>query len=134
MDFLDIFRGGKPPADRDQDKIIDLSDNTQYPASVLTNLDFVFMLGDDSENFLSFLHGKWTWPSFHWGWDDISHEDAVKSDFLQRAFYSLDIKNKTRRDAMIASEGYRFIWKNKNVEPVPGLITGEELCRYLTSP
>lgn len=132
MDFLDIFRGGKPPADRDQDKIIDLSDNTQYPASVLTNLDFVFMLGDDSENFLSFLHGKWTWPSFHWGWDDISHEDAVKSDFLQRAFYSLDIKNKTRRDAMIASEGYRFIWKNKNVEPVPGLITGEELCRYLT--
>ena len=33
---------------------------------------------------------------------------------------------------MIASEGYKFIWKDKGKEAVPGFITGEELCRYLT--
>lgn len=33
---------------------------------------------------------------------------------------------------MIASEGYKFVWKNKTIDPVPGLITGEELCNYLT--
>ena len=33
---------------------------------------------------------------------------------------------------MIASEGYLFVWKDKGKEPVPGIITGEELCRYLT--
>ena len=115
-----------------EDNVIDLSDSSQYPASVLADLDCVFALGDDSENFLSFLHGKWTQPKFHWGWDDITHEDAVNSEFLQRAFYGMDCQNKKRRDAMIASEGYQFVWKDKEKEPVPGIITGEELCRYLT--
>lgn len=119
-------------SDISDDKVIDLSDNSQYPASVLSDLNFVFSLGDDSQNMLSFLHGKWMRPTFHWGWDDITHEQAVESEFLQRAFYALDKQNKKRRDAMIASEGYTFIWKNKKIEPVPGIITGEELCHYLT--
>lgn len=114
------------------EKNIDLSDDTQYPANVLSDLNHVFSLGDDSENMLSFLHGKWQCSIFHWGWDDITHEDAVKTEFLQRAFYSLDMNNKKRRDAMIASEGYKFVWKNKKIEPVPGLMTGDELCHYLT--
>ena len=115
-----------------EEKVIDLSDSSQYPASVLADLDCTFALGDDSENFLHFLHGKWTRPTFHWGWDDITHEDAVNSEFLQRAFYGMDCQNKKRRDAMIASEGYQFVWKDKGKEAVPGFITGEELCRYLT--
>ena len=115
-----------------EEKVIDLSDSSQYPASVLADLDCTFALGDDSENFLHFLHGKWTRPSFHWGWDDITHEDAVKNEFLQRAFYGMDCQNKKRRDAMIASEGYQFVWRDKGREAVPGFITGEELCRYLT--
>ena len=45
---------------------------------MLADLNCTFALGDDSENFLSFLHGKWTKPKFHWGWDDISHEEAVR--------------------------------------------------------
>lgn len=132
MSIFDLFRRKGSQTDNNHEKVIDLSDNTQYPASVLADLNFTFALGDDSENMLSFLHGKWMRSSFHWGWDDISHEDAVKSEFLQRAFYSLDTQNRKRRDAMIASEGYKFVWKNKTTDPVPGLITGEELCSYLT--
>lgn len=114
------------------EKNIDLSDNSQYPASVLTDLNCVFALGDDSENMLGFLRGKWQRPKFHWGWDYITHEEAVNSEFLQRAFYSLDIQNRKRRDAMIASEGYKLVWTDKEKEAVPGIITGEELCHYLT--
>ena len=29
---------------------------------------------------------------------------------------------------MIASEGCRFVWMNKNVEPVPGILSGDEFC------
>lgn len=111
------------------EKIIDLSDSTQYPANVLADLNCTFALGDDSENFLSFIHGKWTRPKFHWGWDDITHEDAVNSDFLGRAYCLMNTQYRKRRDALIASEGYRFVWKNKTIEPVPGLLTGDELCR-----
>lgn len=132
MSLLDLFRKKALPQDDNDEKVIDLSDSTQYPASVLTDLNYVFALGDDSQNMLSFLHGKWMQPSFHWGWEDITHEDAVNSEFLQRAFYSLDTHNKKRRNAMIASEGYKFVWRNKDVEPVPGLITGDELCKFLT--
>lgn len=126
-----ILKIGTRHGDKEE-KVIDLSNSSQYPASVLADLNCTFALGDDSENFLSFLHGKWRQPTFHWGWDDITHEDAVKTDFLQRAFYGLDCQNKKRRDAMIASEGYQFVWKDKGKGPVPGIITGEELCRYLT--
>ena len=115
----------------EKEKVIDLSDKTQYPASVLSDLNHTFALGDDSENMLSFLHGKWLRPKFHWGWDDITHEEAVGSDFLQRAFYSLNTQYRERRDAMIASEGYRFVWKNKDEEPVPGILTGEQLCVFM---
>lgn len=132
MSLLDLFRKKAVPQDDNDEKVIDLSDSTQYPASVLADLNYVFALGDDSQNMLSFLHGKWMQPSFHWGWDDITHEAAVNSDFLQRAFYALDSQHRKRRDAMIASEGYKFVWKNKDIEPVPGIITGEELCKYLT--
>ena len=132
MSILDkIFRKGIRQ-DNNDEKVVDLSDSTKYPASVLANLDCTFALGDDSQNFLSFLHGKWRQPTFHWGWNDITHEDAVNSEFLQRAFYGRDCQNKKRRDAMIASEGYQFVWKDKGKEPVPGIIPGEELCRYLT--
>lgn len=132
MDIFDKFLREEYPQDNDNEKIIDLSDRSKYPASVLADLDYTFALGDDSENFLSFLHGKWRQPTFHWGWDDITHEDAVKSEFLQRAFYGMDCQYKERRDAMIASEGYRFVWKDSGKEAVPGFITGEELCRFLT--
>ena len=114
---------------QNHEKIIDLSDSTQYPANVLADLNCTFALGDDSENFLSFIHGKWTRPKFHWGWDDITHEDAVNSDFLGRAYCSMNTQYRKRRDALIASEGYRFVWKNKTIEPVAGLLTGDELCR-----
>lgn len=132
MNILEKFLKMGSRQDDVEEKVIDLSDSSQYPASVLADLDCTFALGDDSENFLHFLHGKWTRPTFHWGWDDITHEDAVKREFLQRAFYGMDCQNKKRRDAMIASEGYQFVWKDKGKEAVPGFITGEELCRYLT--
>ena len=132
MSFIDKILKMGSRQDDIEEKVIDLSDSSQYPASVLADLDCTFALGDDSENFLHFLHGKWTRPTFHWGWDDITHEDAVNSEFLQRAFYGMDCQNKKRRDAMIASEGYQFVWKDKGKEAVPGFITGEELCRYLT--
>ena len=118
MNIFNIFREKSLPNDVDK-RLIDLSDNSQYPASVLTDLNYVFSLGDDSQNMLSFLKGKWTEPTFYWGWNDITHEDAVKSEFLQRAFYSLDTQNRKRRDAMIASEGYKFVRKNKKKEAVP---------------
>ena len=114
-----------------EEKVIDLSDSSQYPASVLADVDTVFALGDDSKNFVSFLQTKWQEPTFHWGWKDISHEEAVKCDFLFRAISSLNIQYENRRDAMIASEGCRFVWKNKDVEPVPGLLSGEQLCDYM---
>ena len=132
MGILGLFRKKTVPKEDHDEKVIDLSDMMQYPASVLADLNDVFSLGDDSQNMLTFLHGKWTEPSFHWGWDDITHEEAVRTDFLQRAFYALNTQHRKRRDAMIDSEGYRFVWKNKQIEPVPGLLTGEDLCKYLT--
>ena len=129
MGILDkILKKGTPHDDKEE-KVIDLSDSSQYPASVLADLDCTFALGDDSQNFLTFLHGKWTQPKFHWGWDDITHEEAVNSDFLGRAYCLMNTQYRKRRDALIASEGYRFVWKNKAKEPVPGLLSGEELCR-----
>lgn len=132
MSILDLFRKKGKPQVKNDEKVIDLSDSSQYPANVLTDLNHIFSLGDDDANMISFIQGKWTRPSFHWGWDDITHEDAVESGFLQRAFYAMDSQYRARRDAMIASEGYKFVWKNKDIEPVPGLLTGEELCQYLT--
>ena len=67
MSLLDLFRKKALPQDGNDEKVIDLSDSTQYPACVLTDLNCVFALGDDSENMLGFLHGKWTRSSFHWG-------------------------------------------------------------------
>jgi len=117
--------------ENNEEKIIDLSDRTQYPASVLADLNYTIALGDDSENFLGFLRGKWTQPKFHWGWDDITHEEAVRTDFLFRAFSLMNLHYRERRDALIASEGCRFVWKNKGIEPVPGLLSGEQLCELL---
>ena len=82
MSIFDRIRELYSRQDDTKENVIDLSDMTQYPASVLADLNYVFALGDDSENMLSFLHGKWMRPFFHWGWDDISHEDAVNSEFL----------------------------------------------------
>lgn len=128
MSLIDLFLKKNTRHEDCDDKVIDLSDSTQYPASVLANLDCTFSLGDDSENYLHFLHGKWTKPSFHWGWDDITHEEAVSSDFLYRAYCLMNTQYRKRHDALIASEGYRFVWKNKDIEPVPGLLSGEQLC------
>lgn len=132
MSILDLFRKNGKPQNKNDEKVIDLSDSTQYPANVLVDLNHIFALGDDDDNMIHFIREIWTRSKFHWGWDDITHEEAVKSDFLQRAFYALDSQYRTRRDAMIASEGYKFVWKNKDIEPIPGLLTGDELCRYLT--
>ena len=133
MSILDRFLKRGTRQDNNDEKVIDLSDSSQYPASVLANLDCTFALGDDSENFLSFLHGKWKQPTFHWGWDDITHEEAVNTNFLGRAYSLMNTQYRERRDALIASEGYRFVWKNKDIEPVPGLLTGEELCNFANS-
>ena len=51
-----ILKIGTRQVDKEE-KVIDLSDSSQYPASVLADLNCTFALGDDSENFLSFLHG-----------------------------------------------------------------------------
>lgn len=129
--LFNLFRRKEPSLEIKEEKIIDLSDRTQYPASVLANLNFTFSLGNDSENMLSFIKGKWARPSFHWGWDHITHEEAVESEFLCRAIGSMNSQYRERRDAMIAAEGYRFVWKNKNIEPVPGLLSGEQFCEYM---
>ncbi len=105
MSIIDFIRRLSSQKEGSNDKFIDLSDSTLYPASVLANLDCTFALGDDSENFLHFLHGKWAQPSFHWGWDDITHEEAVSSDFLFRAYSLMNTQYRKRRDALIASEG-----------------------------
>lgn len=77
MGIFDWIRGLFSRQENEEAKVIDLSDMTQYPASVLADLNYMFALGDDSENFLRFLHEKWRWPISHRGWDDITHEDAV---------------------------------------------------------
>ena len=64
MNILDKFFRNRMQQDNNNEKVIDLSDSSQYPASVLANLDFTFALGDDSQNFLTFLHGKWKQPTF----------------------------------------------------------------------
>ena len=128
MSILDRFLKRGTRQDDQDEKVIDLSDSSKYPASVLANLDCTFALGDDSENFLRFLQGKWKQPTFHWGWNDITHEEAVNSDFLGRAYCKMNTQYRKRRDALITSEGYRFVWKNKDIEPVPGLLSGEQLC------
>ena len=131
MSIMDLFRKKGAQREDCDEKVIDLSDRTQYPASVLADMNYTFALGDDSQNMISFLQGRWQQPTFHWGWDDITHEDAVKSDFLFRAMSLMNTQYRKRRDAMIASEGYRFVWKNKAVEPVPGILSGKELCDYM---
>lgn len=128
MILLDLLRRKGLAKGEKEKKVIDLSDKTQYPASVLDDIDHTFSLGDDSENMISFIKGKWTQPVFHWGWDDITHEEAVNSDFLIRAFSKMNTQYRERRDAMIAAEGYRFVWRNKLLEAVPGLLSGEEFC------
>ena len=131
MSFLDkILRRGSRN-EGPEDKVIDLSDRSQYPGNVLADLNHSFGLGDDSTNFLEFLHEQWTRPSFHWGWDDITHEEAVESNFLFRAYSAMNIQYKVRRDALIAAEGCRFVWKDKDSEPVPGLLTGDQLCELV---
>lgn len=131
MNTSDYHQEKTPQRDGGDGKVIDLSDSSQYPASVLADLNAFFSLGDDSDNFLHFLNTKWTQPSFHWGWNDISHEQAVSSDFLFRALCKMNIQYRKRRDAMIASEGCRFVWNNKDVEPVPGLLSGVQLCDFM---
>lgn len=111
-----------------EQKVIDLSDNTQYPASVLTDLKGIFSLGDDSGFFLTFLKTQWTEPQFRWGWGEITHEEAVNRDFLFWAFRNMNIRSRERRDAMIAAAGCQLVWGNKDLEPVPGLMSGEQLC------
>ena len=128
MSLHDSLQRKGSPENEKEEKVIDLSDNTKYPASVLANINQLFSLGDDSKNMITFIKEEWTRPVFHWGWDDITHEEAVKSDFLFRAFCSMNSQWRERRDAMIAAEGYRFVWKNKQLEPVPGLLSGEEFC------
>lgn len=128
MSIFDRIRELYTRKDIVEENVIDLSDITKYPASVLADLNCTFAIGDDSENFLHFLHGKWTQPSFHWGWDDITHEETVSSDFLFRAYSLMNTQYRKRRDALIASEGYRFVWRNKDIEPVLGLLSGEQLC------
>ena len=50
MGILDkILKMGTQHDDK-EDKVIDLSDSSQYPASVLADLDCTFALGDDSQN------------------------------------------------------------------------------------
>ena len=111
--------------------LIDLSDNSRYPAKVLSNLNYHPSWLDDDENFICFLREKWQQPKFHWGWYDYTHEDAVKNDFLYIAISAMNEQYRDRRDAMIASEGGRFVWLDQKTEPVQGLLSGEEFCDYM---
>lgn len=131
MKILDTIRETVLEQDKTDEKIIDLSDKTKYPASVLADMNYHFALGDDDANFIWFVQKMWTKPTFHWGWDDYTHEEAVNSDFLFRAVCAMNSQHRKRRDAMIAAEGCRFVWKNKSVEPIPGLLSGEQLCDYM---
>lgn len=131
MSKFDLLQKQISQCDDSDEKVIDLSDNSHYPASVLADLNHIFALSDDNQNMICFLKDTWQQPSFHWGWNNITHEEAVKSDFLYRAFCNMNSQYRKRRDAMIAAEGYRFVWKNKEIEPVAGILSGEQLCDYM---
>ncbi len=114
-------------------RVIDLSDNIMYPASVLTNFNYSFSLGDDDRlNMLHFIVYEFSKPSFRWGWDTITKEYAEESKFLFRALCGMYNQHKELREAMLAAEGCRFVWKNKNKMFIPGLLSGEQLCELLT--
>lgn len=114
-------------------KIIDLSDNILYPANELTDWNHSFSLGDDDRhNLLEFVVCEMSQPSFRWGWDTISQKGAEESKFLFRALCAMFNQNKVLRDAMIASEGCKFVWNNKKKTFIPGQISGEQLCELLT--
>lgn len=116
-------------------KAIDLSDMSAYPASVISNLkdDSSFALGYESRyEMLHFL--KEELPKDEIIWEDTCYHKgtAEYEDFLFRALSAMFKGHRCRRDAMIASDGYRFIWENKSIEPVPGLMDGDKLCDILT--
>ena len=116
-----------------EERVIDLSDNIVYPASVLTNFNYSFSLGDDDRsNMLHFIVYELSKTSFRWGWDTITREQAEESKFLFRALCSMYNQHEELREAMLAAEGYRFVWKNKAKLFIPGLLSGEQLCELLT--
>ena len=116
-----------------EERVIDLSDNIVYPASVLTNFNYSFSLGDDDRsNMLHFIVYELSKTSFRWGWDTITREQAEESKFLFRALCSMYNQHEELREAMLAAEGYRFVWKNKDKLFIPGLLSGEQLCELLT--
>ena len=116
-----------------EERVIDLSDNIVYPARVLTNFNYSFSLGDDDRSsMLHFIVYEFSKPSFRWGWDTITREQAEESKFLFRALCSMYNQHEELREAMLAAEGYRFVWKNKDKLFIPGLLSGEQLCELLT--
>ena len=134
MKLFSLFKRRHEPVEPvEEGKIIDLSDNIMYPASVLTNFNYSFSLGDDDRSsMLHFIVYEFSKPSFRWGWDTITKEHAEESKFLFRALCSMYNQHKELRDAMIAAEGCKFVWKNKNKMFIPGLLSGEQLCELLT--
>ena len=134
MKLFSLFKRRHEPVEPvEEGKIIDLSENIMYPASVLTNFNYSFSLGDDDRsNMLHFIVYEFSKPSFRWGWDTITREQAEESKFLFRAMCSMYNQHEELRDAMLAAEGYRFVWKNKDKLFIPGLLSGEQLCELLT--
>lgn len=114
-------------------KIIDLSDNAQYPANVLTDLNYSFALGDDFRpNMLWFLQQELPKDTIKWENQTYTKGTSEYDFFLFRAFSLMHTNHRARRDAMIAAEGCEFVWKNTNIEPIPGLLSGDKLCNLLT--
>lgn len=135
MKLLSLFKKRHEPVEpvENEERVIDLSDNIMYPASVLTNFNYSFSLGDDDRsNMLHFIVYELSKPSFRWGWNTITKEYAEESKFLFRALCSMYNQHKELRDAMIAAEGCKFVWKNKKKLFIPGLVSGEQLCELLT--
>ena len=135
MKLFSLFKRRHEPVEsvENEGRVIDLSDNIMYPASVLTNFNYSFSLGDDDRSsMLHFIVYEFSKTSFRWGWDTITKEYAEKSKFLFRALCSMYNQHKELRDAMIAAEGCKFVWKNKNKMFIPGLLSGEHLCELLT--
>ena len=86
MKLFSLFKKRHEPVESVENvgRVIDLSDNIMYPASVLTNFNYSFSLGDDDRSsMLRFIVYEFSKPSFRWGWDTITKEYA--EEYIRRA-------------------------------------------------
>lgn len=116
-----------------ENKSIDLSDKSTYPASMLADLSNSLYYGDDyRSDMLEFLLKELPKSEIKMGREIYTKGSWEYDDFVFRAFACYYTHNSERSDAMIASEGYQFVWNDNTIEPVPGFINGEMFCDILT--